>query len=101
LYYLAYPNDRRFIKYLVYGIYGIEFGQTILVTYDAFAMFGYGFGDMDALTSVHIYWFIGPIMSAVVSCVGQVFYAWIFIVSKSRIISIFIICVSCCYSLSM
>ncbi|PBK79700.1 hypothetical protein ARMGADRAFT_950487, partial [Armillaria gallica] len=95
LYYLAFPNDRRFTKCTVYGIYVIEFGQTILVAYDMFATFGYGFGDMDSLTSVHFYWLADTIMSAVVSCVGQVFYAYrIFIVSKSRIISILIICVS-------
>ncbi|KAK0237564.1 hypothetical protein EDD85DRAFT_547958 [Armillaria nabsnona] len=95
LYYLAFPNDRRFTKYTVYGIYVIEFGQTILVAYGMFATFGYGFGDMDALTSMHSYWLVDIIMSAVVSSVGQVFYAYrIFIVSKSRIISILIICVS-------
>ncbi|SJL10281.1 uncharacterized protein ARMOST_13665 [Armillaria ostoyae] len=95
LYYLAFPNDRRFTKYLVYGIYVIEFAQTMLVAHDAFAMYGYGFGDMDALTRINFYWLAGPIMSAVASCVGQVFYAYrIFIVSKSRIIPIFIICVS-------
>ncbi|PBK84760.1 hypothetical protein ARMGADRAFT_1169969 [Armillaria gallica] len=95
LYYLAFPNDRRFVKYLVYGIYIIEFGQTMLVAHDAFAVFGYGFGDMDALTRINFFWLIGPIMSAIASCVGQVFYAYrIFIVSKSRIIPIFIICVS-------
>ncbi|SJL10276.1 uncharacterized protein ARMOST_13660 [Armillaria ostoyae] len=95
LYYLAFPNDRRFIKYLVYGIYVIEFGQTMPVAHDAFAMFGYGFGDMDALTRMNFFWLTSPIMSAVVSCAGQVFYAYrIFIVSKPRIIPIFIICVS-------
>ncbi|KAK0484809.1 hypothetical protein IW261DRAFT_858958 [Armillaria novae-zelandiae] len=95
LYYLAFPNDRRFTKILVYGIYVIESVQTMLVAHDAFAMFGYGFGDIDALTRVNFFWLIGPIMSAVASCVGQVFYAYrIFIVSKSRIIPIFIICVS-------
>ncbi|KAK0223781.1 hypothetical protein IW262DRAFT_1458824 [Armillaria fumosa] len=95
LYYLAFPNDRQFVKCLVYGIYIIEFGQTILVAHDAFAMFGYGFGDMDALTRMNFFWLIGPIMSAVASCVGQVFYAYrIYILSKSRIISIFIICLS-------
>ncbi|PBK66301.1 hypothetical protein ARMSODRAFT_1021501 [Armillaria solidipes] len=95
LYYLAFPNDRRFIKYLVYGIYVIEFGQTMLVAHDMFVTFGYGFGDMDALTRMNFYWLTSPIMSAVVSCAGQVFYAYrVFIVSKSRIISIVIICVS-------
>ncbi|KAK0221069.1 hypothetical protein EDD85DRAFT_960592 [Armillaria nabsnona] len=95
LYYLAFPNDRRFTKYLVYGIYVIEFVQTMLVAHDMFATFGYGFGDMDALNRMNFYWLISPIMSAVVSCAGQVFYAYrIFIVSKSQIIPIFTICIS-------
>ncbi len=65
LYYLAFPNDRRFTKYLVYGIYVIEFAQTILVAHDAFATFGYGFGDMDALTRMNCNWVAVPVMSAV------------------------------------
>ncbi len=55
----------RFVKYLVYGIYVVEFGQTMLVAHDAFEVFGYGFGDMDALTRMNFFWLIGPIMSAV------------------------------------
>ncbi|PBL04248.1 hypothetical protein ARMGADRAFT_1070725 [Armillaria gallica] len=95
LYYLAFPKDRKFTKYLVYGIYIIEFVQTMLFTHDAFATFGYGFGDIEALTRVHFYWFTVPIMSAVVACVGQVFYAYrIFILSKSQIVPLFVICVS-------
>ncbi len=65
LYYLAFPNDKKFIKYLVYGIYIVELVQTILASHDAFATFGYGFGDLDALIDVHFYWLIVPIMSAV------------------------------------
>ncbi|KAK0214878.1 hypothetical protein IW262DRAFT_248553 [Armillaria fumosa] len=95
LYYLAFPNDRRVTKYLVYGIYVIEIVQTMLVTHDVFATFGYGFGDMDALTKVDFYWLTIPIMGAVVACMGQTFYAYrIFILSKSRIIPIFIVCIS-------
>ncbi|PBK67136.1 hypothetical protein ARMSODRAFT_959283 [Armillaria solidipes] len=95
LYYLAFPDDRRFTKYLVYGIYVIEFGQTMLVAHDTFAIFGYGFGDLDVMDKINFYWLVGPIMSGVASCIGQVFYAYrIYILSKSRIISIFIICVA-------
>ncbi|KAK0223768.1 hypothetical protein IW262DRAFT_1458812 [Armillaria fumosa] len=95
LYYLAFPNDRRFTKYIVYGIYVIEFAQAMLVAHDAFAMYGYGFGDMDALTRINFFWIAGPIVSAVAACVVQVFYAYrIFVVSKSRIIPISIVCVS-------
>ncbi|PBK66276.1 hypothetical protein ARMSODRAFT_356319 [Armillaria solidipes] len=95
LYYLAFPNDRRSLKYLVYGIYVIESVQTMLIAHDTFATFGYGFGDIDALTRMNYNWLSAPIMSGVAACVGQVFYAYrIFIVSKSRFIPIFIICIS-------
>ncbi|KAK0191677.1 hypothetical protein F5146DRAFT_1198102 [Armillaria mellea] len=93
LYYLAFPNDRKFTNYLVYGIYIVEFIQTMLVTHDAFAAFGYGFGDMDALAAVYFSWLTVPIMSGIVAFVGQVFYAYrIFILSKSRSVPIFITC---------
>ncbi|PBK94615.1 hypothetical protein ARMGADRAFT_59573 [Armillaria gallica] len=95
LYYLGFPNDRRFTKYLVYGIYVIEFAQTMLLAHDMFATYGYGFGDIDSLTRMHFNWFTVPVVSAVVAGVGQVFYAYrIFVLSKSRIIPIFVICVS-------
>ncbi|KAK0207628.1 hypothetical protein IW262DRAFT_521611 [Armillaria fumosa] len=95
LYYLAFPNDRKFTKYLVYGIYVLELVQTILVTHDAFRVFGYGFGDIVALTEVHFNWLTVPIMSAVVAFVGQAFYAYrIFVLSKSHAVPIFVICLS-------
>ncbi|PBK84793.1 hypothetical protein ARMGADRAFT_943024, partial [Armillaria gallica] len=95
LYYLAFPDDRQSTKYLVYGVYVIELVQMMLIAHDAFAMYGYGFGDIDALTRLNYNWLSVPIMSAIVACVGQVFYAYrIFIVSRSRIIPILVICVS-------
>ncbi|PBK85468.1 hypothetical protein ARMGADRAFT_1128834 [Armillaria gallica] len=95
LYYLAFPKDRKFTKYLVYGIYIVEIVQTMFVTHDAFAVFGYGFGDLIALTDMHFNWFAVPIMSGIVACVGQVFYGYrIFILSKSQIIPIFVTCIS-------
>ncbi len=65
LYYLAFPNDRRLLKYLVYGIYVIEFVQTMIVAHDKFAVFGYGFGDIEALTRMNHSWLTVPVMSAV------------------------------------
>ncbi|KAK0486521.1 hypothetical protein IW261DRAFT_801361 [Armillaria novae-zelandiae] len=95
LYYLAFPKDRSSIKYLVYGIYAAEFGQTMLVTYDVFLVFGYGFGDMKALTGMHSNWLSIPVTSAVVAYVGQGFYAYrIFVLSRSRTVPAFVICVS-------
>ncbi|KAK0226562.1 hypothetical protein IW262DRAFT_1491966 [Armillaria fumosa] len=95
LYYLAFPKDRRFVKILVYGIYIVEFVQTILVAHDAFAVFGYGFGDLEALTGMHSNWFILPITIEIAFFTAQVFYAYrIFILSRSRIVPAFIICAS-------
>ncbi|KAK0486451.1 hypothetical protein IW261DRAFT_1604591 [Armillaria novae-zelandiae] len=95
LYYLAFPKDRKFTKYLVYGIYAVEFGQTALITHDAFLMFGSGFGDMKALMDMHFNWLTVPVTSAAVAYVGQGFYAYrIFVLSKSRTIPAFVICVS-------
>ncbi|SJK98192.1 uncharacterized protein ARMOST_01453 [Armillaria ostoyae] len=95
LYYLAFPKDRNFTKYLVYGVYIVEFVQTILVSHDVFATFGYGFGDIEALTEVHFNWLIIPIMSAAAAGVGQGFYAYrIFILSRSRTVPAFVVCLS-------
>ncbi|KAK0226571.1 hypothetical protein IW262DRAFT_776848 [Armillaria fumosa] len=96
LYYLAFPEDRKFTKYLVYGTYVVESVQTMLVSHDIFAVFGYGFGDLEAVTKMRFNWLTVPVMSAAAACVGQVFYAYrIFILSKSRItVPIFVTCVS-------
>ncbi len=65
LYYLAFPHDRRLLKYLVYGIYTIEFVQMMVVAYDTFAVFGYGFGDIEAPTRMEHCWLTVPVMSGV------------------------------------
>ncbi len=51
VYHLAFPNDRRLTKCLVYGIYLIETTQTILITHDAFNDYAKGFGSLDALNA--------------------------------------------------
>ncbi|KAK0226531.1 hypothetical protein IW262DRAFT_1457760 [Armillaria fumosa] len=95
LYYLAFPKDRRFVKSLVCGIYIVELVQTILVAHDAFAVFGYGFGDLEAPTEIQFSWLIDAIIGGIAASVGQGFYAYrIFILSRSRIVPAFIICVS-------
>ncbi len=40
----------------------------MLVTHDVFAIFGYGFGDMEALTDMHLDWLTVPVVSAVGMC---------------------------------
>ncbi|PBK58809.1 hypothetical protein ARMSODRAFT_983522 [Armillaria solidipes] len=99
---LSFPNDRKFTKYLVYGVYVVEFAQTILVSHDIFAVFWYGFGDLEAVTEMRFNWLTVPVMSAAgyltriqLLVSEQVFYAYrIFILSKSRTVPIFVTCVS-------
>ncbi len=40
----------------------------MLVTHDALAMFGYGFGDLEALTRMDFNWLVVPVMGGVGAC---------------------------------
>ncbi|KAF8178214.1 hypothetical protein K438DRAFT_2180213, partial [Mycena galopus ATCC 62051] len=85
LYYRAFPNDRPVYKWLVYGVYIIEFVQTMLITYAAFTTFGYGFGDRGALHDIRFEWLTVPVMGGLVGFIGQAFYAYrLYVLSKSR-----------------
>ncbi|KAJ7705706.1 hypothetical protein B0H16DRAFT_1635820 [Mycena metata] len=95
LYYEAFPKDRVWQKCLVYGVYTVELVQTILISHDAFANFGYGFGDISALTNMHFDWLTVPIMSGLASFVGQSFYAHrVHIISRSWAVPTLILAVS-------
>ncbi|KAJ7204991.1 hypothetical protein GGX14DRAFT_645551 [Mycena pura] len=87
LYYEAFPIDRLAIKLLVYTVYAIEFAQTMLVTYDAFGTFGYGFGDISRVTNVHFDWLCIPIMGGIIAFLVHSFYAHrIYVFSESKMI---------------
>ncbi|KAJ7113797.1 hypothetical protein C8R44DRAFT_984473 [Mycena epipterygia] len=112
LYYQAFPNDRSRTKCLVYTVYAIESVQTILLTYDAFMVFGNGFGDLATLTKVYFDWMTVPVMSGlgslskahwivinlvpnIVAFIGQSFYAYrIHVLSKSWFIPWLIVAIS-------
>ncbi|KAJ7467581.1 hypothetical protein FB451DRAFT_1092766, partial [Mycena latifolia] len=95
LYYEAFPNDRLPTKCLVYGVYAIELVETILITHDAFASFGYGFGSLAALTKIDFDWLDIPIMGGLVAFLGQSFYAYrIYVLSKSLFVPVLILIVS-------
>ncbi|KAJ6580137.1 hypothetical protein DFH09DRAFT_1310081 [Mycena vulgaris] len=95
LYYQAFPNDRLITKSLVYILFTIDFVQTILITHDAFATFGYGFGDVSAVTKLRLIWLTIPVMDGIVAFIGQSFYAYrIYGLSKSWFIPVFIVTLS-------
>ncbi|KAF7355675.1 hypothetical protein MSAN_01485300 [Mycena sanguinolenta] len=87
LYFEAFPNDRNSTKCLVYAVYCLELVQTILVSHDAFLDFGYGFGNLAALTAMDYNWLNVPVMTSIVAFIGQSFYAYrIYLLSKSWIL---------------
>ncbi|KAJ6530253.1 hypothetical protein B0H19DRAFT_1273915 [Mycena capillaripes] len=95
LYYQAFPNDKNSTKTLVYTVYTIVLVDTILITRDAFTTFAYGFGDPAALKEVNLYGLSIPIMSALVSFIGQSFYAYrVHVLSRSLFIPGLIMVVS-------
>ena len=65
LYYLAFPNDRAFIKCLVYGIYILEFIQSVLIVEKGFWIFVTSFGDIEAIDLVGTTWLSVPILTAI------------------------------------
>ncbi|KAJ6566530.1 hypothetical protein B0H19DRAFT_1374071 [Mycena capillaripes] len=54
--------------------------QTIVLTHDGFAAFGYGFSDIAALNKVRFYWLTSPVVGGL----GQSFYAYRVYVLSSR-----------------
>jgi len=65
LFYLAFPDDNTYLKCLVYGIYTLEFAQTILLIETAFRTFITGFGDVEGFKRVHTLWLSIPILTAI------------------------------------
>ncbi|KAF8529965.1 hypothetical protein JB92DRAFT_2695155, partial [Gautieria morchelliformis] len=85
LYFLNFPNDRRFIKLIVYVLYIIDWAQTCSATYDAFQWFVYGWGSIDALYNTYTGYLNVPILSSIVGAIVQIFFGWrIWVFSKSN-----------------
>ncbi|TCD70841.1 hypothetical protein EIP91_001532 [Steccherinum ochraceum] len=76
IYHLAFRTDRVHIKTLVFGIYILELVQLVLVTRDGFAIFAAQWGEFEHLGDIRLLWFSMPIMTGLVSCPVQLFYAW-------------------------
>ncbi|KAF9009200.1 hypothetical protein BDZ89DRAFT_1078645 [Hymenopellis radicata] len=69
-------GPRRRVRWFVFGLVAFEWLQTALVTYDAFHWFVYNWGNDDALNDVSLIWLNVPLMSSVISCSVQIFFAW-------------------------
>ncbi|KAF9463820.1 hypothetical protein BDZ94DRAFT_1235907 [Collybia nuda] len=74
-YYIAFPNDRKLFKVLIYGVFLVETLETGLATNGVFSTFAKGFVDKDSPTKVHLAWLSVPVNSGIVGWVGQLFFA--------------------------
>ncbi|KAH9945912.1 uncharacterized protein BXZ73DRAFT_95432 [Epithele typhae] len=94
-YHLSFSSDPFRLKAFIYGLYLVEWVQVILITHDAFQVYGAGWGNFAALNSPQWLWFDIPVMTALVSATVQCFFAWrIYALSGSRIISVFVVLVA-------
>ncbi|KAF9053834.1 hypothetical protein BDZ89DRAFT_1056388 [Hymenopellis radicata] len=67
---------RRWPNYLVAWIFLSEVVQTVTATIDAFRDFGTGWGNFEEFQHIGLMWFSVPVMTAIISATGQLFFAW-------------------------
>ena len=53
------------LKCLVYGIYILEFAQSVLIIKDEFQTYVTSFGEVEALYPVNMFWLSVPILTAI------------------------------------
>ncbi|KAF9254831.1 hypothetical protein L218DRAFT_1009254 [Marasmius fiardii PR-910] len=88
IYYTAFPDDRIVPKTLVYSTFIAETVQTVMITYDAFQDFGFGFGNVGVLDRMNLLWFDCCIMDGLVAFIVQGYFAYrIHLLSKSKTIA--------------
>ncbi|KAF9258145.1 hypothetical protein L218DRAFT_964739 [Marasmius fiardii PR-910] len=94
-YYLAFPNDRKAIKFLVYFVFLLDTTQSIIFFRDAYTIFGPGFGDMAALRAAQLSGVSVPILTGLISLIVQSFYCYqIQVISRSYIRSLMILSIA-------
>ncbi|KAI0044334.1 hypothetical protein FA95DRAFT_264367 [Auriscalpium vulgare] len=74
MYNLSFPDDRKFLKFLVYGIFAIETVQTALNGVDMYHWFGSGWGHFEVLLKPQYSPMNVPFVSGIVTFSIQVFF---------------------------
>ncbi|KAG7096063.1 hypothetical protein E1B28_006744 [Marasmius oreades] len=89
IYYNAFPNDRIRIQIVVYGLYIVETMQTVIITWDAFQNFVFGFGEPGVINfKRNLTWLDVCLVDGLVAFVVQTFFAHrIYVLSKSKLIT--------------
>ncbi|KAG7097842.1 hypothetical protein E1B28_005157 [Marasmius oreades] len=95
VYYTAFPNDRTAVKAIVFGVFLLETIQLVMITYDAFQNFVYGFGRPGAFNELNLLSFDVCIIGGAVAFLVQTFFAYrIFLLSKSKLLTGVIVLIS-------
>ncbi|KAI0270126.1 hypothetical protein BGY98DRAFT_937618 [Russula aff. rugulosa BPL654] len=80
-----FPQDKKYIKPLVYSIFFLETLQTALSGADLYYWFASDFGNIERLTEPYISFFDTPILGSVVSLSVQFFFVYrIWVLSEKR-----------------
>ncbi|KAK7462983.1 hypothetical protein VKT23_007564 [Stygiomarasmius scandens] len=74
-YFVNFLNDKKKTKALVLVLLMLENIQTVLVVFDAISAFAENFGRVDELEKVRLQWLSVPVLSALISCPVQLFFA--------------------------
>ncbi|KAF5340184.1 hypothetical protein D9758_014984 [Tetrapyrgos nigripes] len=86
LYFSAFPNDRNWIKTLVYSLFALCTLQAIFSIHDMSIYFGSEYGNVEVFMKIMLGGYTLPIVTGIVSCAVQVFYAYqIYVISRSKI----------------
>ncbi|KJA25594.1 hypothetical protein HYPSUDRAFT_37636 [Hypholoma sublateritium FD-334 SS-4] len=97
LYYIAFPNDRLFLKLVVFLVVLFETVQTAALVQNSFAYFSVGFLNIQILNEFGSTWFSIPLMTGFVASLTQGFYCYrIAIFTKSIYAVAFISLLSLC-----
>ncbi|KAF7343100.1 hypothetical protein MVEN_01740400 [Mycena venus] len=72
----AFPRDRFGLKALVWSMFVLETGFSILITIAAWNAFGPGWGDPDTLGELDWTWLVMLPLNAILAAMAQGFYSW-------------------------
>ncbi|EED82829.1 predicted protein [Postia placenta Mad-698-R] len=73
---------------ILYGMAIFATVQTGLITAYAFDIYVYNNGNVASMMATHDAWFAVPVMSAMVSCTAQIYFAWrIWVLARSHILA--------------
>ncbi|KAK2466589.1 hypothetical protein APHAL10511_001451 [Amanita phalloides] len=93
IYHYSFPEDKTWIKSLVYSVFTIETIQVCFNGSDVFHWFAAGFGNLVMLNQVWFFPFDTFILGAIIASIVQVFFAYrIWYLNKSYLWMSVIIC---------